>query len=269
MSLIMMKHSFIPVEVLGFAALLVVALTKGVWAVRYGTQAPPNDYPYVGYLEENVCSGTLITDRILLTAAHCFLVEDEDDRQQEDPHKVVVRFFINGRNVVRREIKRRILSYEQSHELTLILLNSPVAAIGPISYPQFLTRDFNKNERGTVVGFGLHLRPDMTPHSMTVGKIQFRDYEMDRTFREAVFFPAPQKRSQLPCRGDSGGPLLVSQDGELHLAGVLSHVKSVSDRAGEGMSVDEIECLNGDFAYVIPIKEHLDWIRETIHKWTP
>ena len=67
----------------------------------------------------------------------------------------------------------------------------------------------------------------------------------------------PVTEGQSFCRGDSGGPVFVEENGKVRLVSINSMVGGVAGRGAEA-------CKNGYLHFLTPIQPNLSWIRNTI-----
>jgi hypothetical protein len=201
-----------------------------------GTSDTSNHYANVGALQLQVgsnwfdfCSGTLVREDVVLTAAHCvdFLVEEgpdgfgpDDLRISFDPegdapyatvdHIIVHPDWFTAPACIGNS-KHRCLA-PPAEDIALVFLDGPVAGItpAPIADAGYLDELDLASETFTVVGYGTDAfitGSAASPKAITV-------FDGVRSYREVTAIPARDafpdrflKTTAGVCFGDSGGPL--------------------------------------------------------------
>jgi hypothetical protein len=217
-------------------AIVVLVLAAPAGAVIDGTSDTTNQYANVGVLQLKVgtnwfdfCSGTLVREDVVLTAAHCtdFLVEEgpdgfgpDDLRISFDPegdapyytvdHIVVHPDWFTAGPCIGNS-KHRCLA-PPAEDIALVFLADSVAGVtpAPIAGAGYLDELDLKSETFTVVGYGTDAfitGSAASPKAITI-------FDGIRSYRDVTSIPAqdafPDRFLKITagvCFGDSGGPL--------------------------------------------------------------
>uniref|UniRef100_A0A0K8V718 Serine proteinase stubble n=1 Tax=Bactrocera latifrons TaxID=174628 RepID=A0A0K8V718_BACLA len=211
---------------------------KGSTFGAYPWQVLVRESTWLGLFTKNKCGGVLITNRYVITAAHCqpgFLASLV---------AVMGEFDISGdlesKRAVTKNVKRVIVhrQYDPAtfeNDLALLELESPVqfdTHIVPICMPNDLA-DFT-GRMATVTGWGRLKYGGGVPSVLQEVQVPI----IENSVCQEMFHTAGHNKKILSsflcagyangqkdsCEGDSGGPLVLQRpDGRYELAGTVSH----------------------------------------------
>jgi hypothetical protein len=198
---------------------------------------PTSAYPAVAGLEIldgstrlSLCTGTLVSRSVILTAAHCVA---------RDPVAIRATFFPDGRTAQPYAVLAYAIHPEYRFpdaDVAMLLLEAPVVGIAPVPLAD---RKPRTRSVGTIVGYG-------RDEAGNVGVKQMGSVRLRRCPRRVPVLGLPSGAlaralcwrarpwEQDTCHGDSGGPLLVgasvagvTSGGEPNCSGFLSWDTSV------------------------------------------
>ena len=187
------------------------------------------------------CTGTLITKRSVLTAAHCLVVNNRNRTIINEPNSVV---FTKGKKRIQkiRVVGSNIHPNYDADNLINDLAILYLAEESQQEPMKIYTEDPSllNNGEATIVGFGETKRGSYGVKR----RAQMRFIGNDDDY---VYVQSPNKKHRSSCYGDSGGPVLVDSRSTTYIAGVLSYGST-------------IKCRRGDISFYSRVDNRLDWI---------
>ncbi|MBQ9394312.1 MAG: trypsin-like serine protease [Proteobacteria bacterium] len=221
------------------------------------------------------CSGVLIRKNIVLTAAHCLENEDGFDFEHFY-HAGKIRVAL-GQHVVSKldtssyGIDHFIAHpdfYRNHHDLALVFLDNdvPTTKAEPVDVysDNSRLRAFATNHQAVeFVGFGMdeqdnsgnRLRVDSAVNAYCPNAVN--DCSFTVLSKEKVAIPPGSLLHEIqsggPCRGDSGGPVILENNTGLHVLGIVSY----GDADCKAYSVST------------SVADHIDWIERGMNEAEP
>lgn len=202
-----------------------------------------------------VCTGTMISPNIILTAAHCIAPGTANrviDYSEKLPRLITPRQVA----VHPRYNAQSIAAHRATADVALLRLSAPMpgksaALLGVPRIP------FSAVSRFTVVGIG----STVAGSDSGVGTVRAAPLAVTGqpgTLQVRLVDPQTQNKSagMGACTGDSGAPAFEDQDGRSVIAGVVSWSTGANNSAG---------C--GGLTGVTPLTLYRDWIVKTARSW--
>ncbi|XP_018560461.1 coagulation factor VII [Lates calcarifer] len=207
------------------------------------------------------CGGTLVSDRWVVSAAHC-LEESADhvtigdyDKKRPDPDEQVIK-------IQKVFVHPHFHSFTFDSDIALLYLARTVlrgstaipACLPDAHLSKYLLREDN---RGVVTGWGLTRfmgRSSRFLRKVTLPVVSYRDCtaSTEQVITDNMFCAGYLDVSMDACSGDSGGPFMVNYRGTWFLTGVVSW--------GEKCAA------TGKYGVYTRLGNFLNWIRDTMDR---
>jgi len=200
-----------------------------------GYDAHPGEYPWQVSLQSgsfHFCGGSLISDRWVLTAAHCA------DRYIHNPGRLTLVVGMHDKNTRRqghplrytaaKVVSKIYTSTIRPNDIALVKLSQAVDLSSPYIDTIELADEKDQFKEGQVCeisGWGRHAKYEgRTPNILQKASMVIANHDYScRRYRLADFVVCMKDRRSSVCHGDSGGPLVCrSQDSRLKLVGAAS-----------------------------------------------
>jgi len=234
-----------------------------------GDATEENEYPWMVRIESyfpevpfwNLCGGSLISDRFIVTAAHC--VSRRWDYGDANP--IIVKLNWGTRNAMNLNIYKYVVheqynTYDKSlfNDIALLELEDPIdfsenPHLRPICLPSNSREDYT-GYYATVAGWGKtgHNAPSsdvLLQANVIASQCPYPEYSGESNICARTTDSNPQGN----CGGDSGGPLMTTPYGKnsYTLIGVVSFTEGNKDCMTQSKP--------GGF---VRITHFLDWIKE-------
>ncbi|XP_053736434.1 coagulation factor IX isoform X1 [Synchiropus splendidus] len=211
------------------------------------------------------CGGTLVSDRWIVSAAHCFqeaadhVTIGDLDKQRPDPGEQLI-------HVQQVVLHPHFHAFTFDSDLALVLLARPVLW-GPTAVPaclpdphlsRYLLREGN---RGLVTGWGATSymrRSSRFLRRVALPVVSHRDCSgsTEQVITDNMFCAGFLQAGRDSCSGDSGGPFMVHYRGTWFLTGVVSWGERCAAPGKYGVYTR----LGGNY---------LSWIADTMAALTP
>ncbi|KAK3597929.1 hypothetical protein CHS0354_042272 [Potamilus streckersoni] len=232
-----------------------------------GTLASHGEYPWqvsLMYTDQHLCGGTLIGDRWVATAAHCF-----DDAGTVSYWTVGVglqdrrqMYSTNIYHVTNVFVHEHYLHSDNFNDIALMRLSKPVNLSNRYTRAACLpARNANyENQICTVSGWGATYfdKDGGAPSTNDLYSVDIqvisnslcRYYLGDVIYSSNICAGATASGGKDTCQGDSGGPMICKNNGVWELAGIVSWGYGCGERYSPGVYTR--------------VSDYLDWIQQKI-----
>lgn len=261
-----------------FAVMFLIAIsswTRLAHAIDYGTPVPDGEYPTVGLVvvvmgenQTSLGTGTLIARNVVLTAAHVI-------QNAPTPASISFRAILGNNQFFASKVilyrthsgylnlasdslisddERSFMDTDMlsssASDIALLLLETPF----PDSFPLYplATKNPDSGTDVVAVGFGQDEIKKSGDPKKRQGTLQFLK-EHDR----ALLFRTPKGSNQRTDHGDSGGPLLINENGKDKIV-AITHGFFTAIKV-EGLSPDE-------YGIYVSMADHADWIETNLRQ---
>ena len=169
-------------------------------------------------LNSGTCTGAIIGDDLILTAAHCI---------GKTPADLIVVMFGYNFESAEKIFAKSVLVHEKydsvnyKYDLALIRLDKPIPEkYKPLDLEQSRNIHLDKKDYVTTLGYGVtHYMSSAGLGTLRMTSVPVKKFDIDKEF-----ITLDQKKGTGLCFGDSGGPSFILKNGEPVLVGIANAV---------------------------------------------
>jgi hypothetical protein len=194
-----------------------------------------NKFQAIARINDN-CTATLISKKILITAAHCVYGSQPSDLEITFPNRP-------HKEKVARILLPNFLKYTSpignGQDIALLYLEEILDDVKPINLG--LNIVLQKNDSVLIAGYGRYQTQDSICYGQGSEKLLIGETTVQEPFSR---YPSDQwgasfatSGGAVVCSGDSGGPALLKVNGEFIVVGIIS--------SGDSKLTSELSLING------------------------
>lgn len=183
------------------------------------------------------CSGILVHERLVLTAAHCYSPDHQYVVAINATHQNDLDDAVEIKQVKKALVNEYYFQTKKYHDISALILREP-STIAPISIAtseeinsaeEVTLAGFGNSDRNSTVGFGIKREVNVPIMSILRDRsTDLSEEEYTYGFEADLEFVAGGGGFD-SCSGDSGGPAFIKVGGEYKLAGLTSRATLTSD----------------------------------------
>lgn len=224
-------------------------------------------------LQNGMCSGTVISPNVILTAAHCkdmsgdpeFVViynPDGPTRPCDISNVVDMTYFPEAEALLPLNV--------HAPDILLLKIESPLCSA---QIAELSARPLEIQEELFHTGYGAGSGVLYETAEISLFVIESENVERFTTNEDSIsqrllnigrdhyLFALPSQENTTACHGDSGGPLYSKQNNQMNVHAVNGAVLGHSTLGASG-------CNQGYLNMITPITPYYDWIQTQIMAWT-
>jgi secreted trypsin-like serine protease len=246
-----------------------------------GEPASAHSYPFLASLKmikskgnnkgEHFCSGALIHENYVITAAHCLHTKKPEDLlitfglvKLDDPENSI---SVVNRRAIKLIVHEKFNNNSVFNDIGLIKLNESIKSssyVSKICLPKLTDSTIQNNSHALVAGWDYHNHSFALQQSFL--KVAAADDKICRKYIKNLpdnytnfFYCAYGAKSNGCCTGDSGTPLLLIKNQKPYGYGILSFVIAQYEE-----SKSRVDCLSNAPSYFTKLASYYEWLAKKI-----